>query len=369
MVAEGVIPSRRMRSCGVHGGFSPPVRAALLVASAALVLGCRPDPPLPPDPDEPTPASSCDDHPALSLTRVEADSIGDDPSWFQVCAQCPVAEVTWTVGDGAGGVLPVESIWTPGRQCAVAAPVTPSAAVPSLPVSVTVRDGEREGTFAFDHELSGDRGQDPVDLGSATWVLPIDAATTRVRGGLDLIEDPPFALALHLSAADAQGDRVLTLGGARDDGARQDLCVPTTELAVPASLLLRQVAAPISAEDTLPGGLLARRGALQARLSETGDALQDVVLVALADLAASESILGAPPAEVCAAWTDADGTSPCVPCGSPSEGIAGLPACVPFVLEWSLGERADWSLQPVDPEHIPIGCRFIPGDDDDSAGT
>ena len=341
----------------------------MLAASLVLVIACRPDPPLPPDPEEPTPQTTCDDHPALSLTSIAADSLVDEPAWLQICAQCPVAEVTFAVGDGAGAALDVEALWAPGRRCAVAVPTSPLPARPSVPVTVTVRDQDRVGSFDFDHAVSAARGPDPLDLGTATWVLPVDADTSRLVFGVELLDDPPTALAVHLGPADTAGDRVLTLGEARDGGARQDLCVPTGSWDMPATTSLRQLAAPLSQDDLLPGGLLARRGALQGRLSESGDALEDVVLLALADLAASEPVLEAAPSEVCAAWTDADGSSPCVPCGPPSDGVAGLPACVPFVLEWSRAERADWALIRVDRDDIPIGCRFLNGgDDDDSAG-
>lgn len=369
MVANEVYPSCRMRSHrGDHARFRALVRAFVLAAPCMFALSCRPEPPLPPDPDEPTPASSCDDHPALSLTTIAADSLVEEPAWMQVCTQCPVAEVVFDVGDGAGGVLDTEVVWGPDRTCTYAAPTAPIPARPSVPVSVSVRSEERVGTFEFDHPIPSDRSQDPVDLGTATWVLPVDDDTSRLLHGLELLDDPPTALALHLSSADANGDRVLTLGEARDDGARQDLCVGTTSWSVPASLLLRQVAAPLSQDDGLFGGLSARRGVLQGRLTEDADAIEDLVLLALVDLAASEPVLEAPPAAVCDAWSADLPTSPCVPCGPPSDGIAGLPACVPFVLEWSRAERANWTLTPVDPDNIPLGCRFPSGgDDDDSA--
>ncbi len=355
--------------CGVRSAFGRVLGAIPLVATALLALACRPDPPLPPDPEEPTPESTCADHPALSLTRITADSSIIEPPWVQVCAQCPVAEIDVGLGDGAGGSLDVESLWTPDRACVVSMPTSPLPARPSVPAVVTVRDSDNTGTFEFDLPISGDRGPDPVDLGTATYVLPLDEDTSRILGGPALFESPPEALALHLGAADAEGRRVLTLGAARDGGARQDLCVPTASWTAPASLLQRQVAAPIGQDDLLPFGLLARRGALQGRLTPGGDALEDVTLLSLADVGASEVLLGAPPAEACATWADRVGFDPCVPCGPPSDGVAGLPGCVPFVFEWVRAERAEWALASVDPDDIPLGCRFPSGgDDDDSAG-
>lgn len=370
MVADTVIPSRRMLlDCGVHGASGRLLSAISLVAAATFAVGCRPDPPLPPDPEEPTPTTACADHPGLSLTRVTADTALAEPPWMQLCSQCPVAEIDLELGDGAGGALPLESAWTAGRECVVSMPTSPLPARPSVPGVVTLRDADNVGTFGFDLPIAPERGPDPVDLGTSTWVLPLQDDTDRILGGTRLMEDPPEALAVHLSAADGEGRRVLTLGAARDGGTRQDLCEPTGSWELPASVLLRQVAAPIRPDDLLPGGLLARRGAFQARLTEAADALEDVTLLALADLAASEPLLGTPPSESCAAWTDRLGFDPCVPCGPPSDGVAGLPACAPVVLEWIRAERADWSLVPVDADQIPIGCRFPSGgDDDDSAG-
>ncbi len=355
--------------CRVHGAIWRSINAILLVAGATLVLACRPDPPLPPDPNEPTPATSCDDHPVLSLTRVSADSLVAEPPWLQVCSQCPVAEITLELGDGAGGALELESFWTPVRECAVSMATSPLPARPSVPATVTLRDAEDSGTFEFELPISTDRGPDPLDLGTATWVLPLDEDTSRIVGGAGLFEEPLEALAMHLAAADAEGRRVLTLGAAEADGAAQDVCVPTASLEVPASTLLRQVAAPISQDDLLLGQVLARRGVLQARLTETGDALEDVALLALADLAASEPLLGVSPSEACSAWAADLAVDPCVPCGPPSDGVAGLPACIPLVLEWARAERATWPLLPVAPEDIPLDCRLPSGgDDDDSAG-
>ncbi len=355
--------------CDDHGVSRRFINAILLSAGATLVLGCRPDPPLPPDPEEPTPASSCDDHPALSLTRVAADSLVAEPTWLQVCSQCPVAEITFQLGDGAGGSLELESFWTPARECAVSLATSPLPARPSVPGVVTLRDAENSGTFDFELPISPDRSSDPLDLGTATWVLPLDEDTSRIVGGAGLFEEPLEALAVHLAPADAEGRRVLTLGAAEDDGGAQDVCVPTASLEVSASTLLRQFAAPISQDDLLLGQVLARRGVLQARLTETGDALEDVALLALADLAASELLLGLSPSEACDAWAADLGVDPCVPCGPPSDGVAGLPACIPLVLEWARAERAAWPLVPVAPEDIPLDCRLPSGgDDDDSAG-
>lgn len=334
-------------------------RSALALLLAASAAACRPDPPLPPDPDEPTPAATCAEAP-LTLSRTEADSALEAPPWLQVCTACPAESIGFELEDGSGSSLPLASGWTPNRDCAVALADEPLPARPDIPARVEVSDDAgREGALDFDLPLADGRGPDPVDLGVATWVVPLDAGTLRLPGSTVLLGDPPPAVLVSLGPADSEARREVTFAPTRGDGVTQDLCVPTATLAEPARLLSRQVATPLVGDDPLPGGLLAERGALQARLTEDADALEDLVLLAVVDLVASEAATGLSPQEACSTWNDALGFDPCIPCGPPSEGLSGLPACATVVIETARAEAAPAPIVPLTPETIPPNCRRL----------
>lgn len=329
------------------------------LAALPGALGCRPEPSQPPDPDEPTPALACDEIP-VTLARVEPDSSLDTPSWVEVCTSCPVAEATVVVEDGTGRGLHVEAAWTPLRECVVGLPTEPLPARPSTPASVQLVDPlGRVAVWDFDMPLAEGRGADPVDLDGATWLLPLPDDAYRLLGGPELLPGAPGALLLSLGIADAEARRPLTLASARGDGL-QDTCEATATLSTPATLLSRQVALPLVSGDELPGGLVAERGALQARLTEDGSALLDVTLLAVVSLPLSEGVLGLPPDEACAAWEASFGFDPCIPCGPPSEGVAGLPACFPLLIEGARAERVPDSLLAIDAESIAPDCRQTP---------
>ncbi len=349
---------RRMH--GKPRAAGPPTLASVVWLIALLAGGCRPDPSLPPDPEDPTPALGCDQIP-LTLTRVEADSELDRPSWLQVCSACPIAEGTIAVEDGAGATVRTEVVWSPGRECIVALPFEPLPARPAVPVRASVVDPEgRTGAYDFDLPLPTGRGADPVDLGTATWHLPLPSEAWRLLDGADVLPDAPRGLLLSLGVADGDAARVVSVGVARGDSQLQDTCQATTSFSTPATLLSRQVATPLVFGDELPGGIVLERGALQARLTDDGSALLDVTLLALVSLPDSEGAIGMTPAEYCAARTGELGVDPCVPCGPPSDGLAGLPACVPLLIEGARAERVDRPLLALDPLSIRPDCRQAP---------
>jgi len=333
-----------------------PVSALLLGVAA---VGCRPEPPGPPDPDEPTPALECNQVP-LTLTRVAADSLLDAPPWSQVCTACPLASGDVGFGDGAGGLLDTLSVWSPERECVVSIPTEPLPARPSVPRDIElVDDLGRTALFTDDVDVADGRGADPVDLGTATWSLPLTDDGWRLLGGSRVLADPPAGLLLSLGPADAQAQRPATLGAARGSSPVQDTCEPTVDLGL-ATLLSRQVTVPLSAGDAIFDGLIVDRGALQARLADDASALFDVTLLAVVSLTQSEPALGAAPDVLCAELEADLGFSPCVPCGDPSLGVEGLPACLPLVIEVPVATRTDSPLIPVDAAAIDPGCRQTP---------
>ena len=335
-------------------------RILLGVVGLLGVLGCRPAPPLPPDPEAPTPATACDDVP-LTLVRVDADSTLDSPPWVEICTACPIADGSIQVGDGSEGFLETESMWSPARECLIGMASEPLPARPSTSVEVRITEPSgRQGDYGFDLPLSGGRGADPVVFGSSTWHVPLNEDAYRLLGGSGLLPGAPDGMLMSLGDADSDGRRVITFGASRGASAVQDTCVPTQSWATPATLLSRQVAAPLVSGDVLPGGLLAARGAFQARLTEEADALLDVSFLALLSLSLSEDLLDLNPAQACAYLAENLGFDPCVPCGPPSEGVSGLPACVPLVIEVARAERVDDVMLPIDAESIPPDCRQNP---------
>lgn len=334
----------------------------ILVAVIGLLgsSGCRLDPPLPPDPEAPTPATACDDVP-LTLVRVEADSTLEFPSWVEVCTACPLAEGSIQVGDGSGTLLSSETVWSPARECVVGMASDPLPPRPSAPVLVQMTEpGGRQGDYSFDLALASGRGSNPIVFGSSTWHVPLPEDAHRLLGGSGLLPGAPDGVLISLSDADVDGRRAVTLGASRGASPVQDTCLPTQSWATPASLLSRQIATPLVSGDALPGGLFASRGAFQARLTEDADALLDVTLLALLSLSSSEDLLGLSPAEACASLTEELGFDPCVPCGPPSDGVSGLPACVPLLIEVARAERVDDALLLIDADAIPADCRQTP---------
>jgi len=329
--------------------------AALGLAATVALTGCRGDPPLPPDPEMPTPPTACDEVP-LTLARIEADSTLDKPGWVQVCTACPVAEADVSIGDGAGAPLPTQTMWSPLRECIVGLPTDPLPARPSAPVSVDLVSADgRVAEYDFDLPLPAGRGQNPVEFGPSTWHLPLPDDAFRLLGGLDVLPAPPRGVLIALGPADAQNQRTVTIAPVQGDGPAQDRCTVTSSWEIPASLLSRQVATAVSTGDVLPGRVVAERGAFQARLTESGDALLDVTLMALVSLPLSESAYGMPPDAACAFLADDLGFDPCVPCGSPTDGLAGLPACIPLLIEGARAERVDSPLLSID--SVPPDCR------------
>ncbi|MCO4772976.1 MAG: hypothetical protein KDA24_23285 [Deltaproteobacteria bacterium] len=294
----------------------------------------------------------------MTLSRVEADSALVEPPWIQVCSPCPVAEARVEVEDGAGTLLDVEAMWSPLRECVLGLASDPLPARPSVPATVALLDPVgRVASWDFDLALPEGRGSDPVDLNGATWHLPLPEEAFRLLGGADVLPGLDGGLLLSLGSADIEGKRPLTVAGSRGTSPVQDTCAATGQWSAPATLLSRQVGARLFPGDLLPGGLVAERGALQARLSEEGDALLDVSLLALVSLSLSEEALGGAPDVICATATAELGFDPCVPCGPPSDGVSGLPACIPILMEGARAERLEAPLVSVDPDSISPDCR------------
>jgi hypothetical protein len=355
----------------------PESQAACALASAALaaagcISACKPDEPQPPDPDTPTPAVGCDAEGApLSLTRTTADSSLESPPWLHACTLCPASGIGLWVWDDAdpedakpGSPVPLAAAWSGGLDCAVGMPSAPLPALPSVPASISIAAGERQGTWDFDLLVAGGRGPAPIDLGSATYLLDGDPAFRRLPSLLPPADDATFpSLLVQLGPDNGSGSHSVTLGATLPGSDEQDPCVPTVTLSSVAQEDQRQVAAPLAPPDSLPvpvpqGGPL-RDGALQAFLSSDGDALHYVVLLSSVDLTLATDPQGRSPEQVCAdlaAASSEPGRPVCVPCGDPRDGATGLPSCVPSVWEWASAPRLASPLVPVIPESLPAEC-------------
>lgn len=342
------------------------LRLLCLVLALPLALAaCRQDPPQPPDPDEPPVEVDCTAEGApLSLTRTEADSLLDVPAWFQACALCPPTAIE-VFASHAGEDVPLEVAWAEDRLCAVAVASEPLPDGDVLTVDVRLVDEERSGDVSLEIPLPADRGSNPVDLGSATWRLPLADQDLRLPGlhvDAFLLTGERRDLLLHLGQPDADGRRRVTLGVTLDGQTEQDPCWPTGSWLEPARLQQRQIAGLLSVGDDLPtfvGGPL-RRGAWQASLSADGSALSDGAILALLDVNQLEEQTGLPPDEICADWAEQSPGTPCQPCDDPTLGNAGLPTCIPLLWEFATADRQDTPLFVVDPEALPEECDALP---------
>lgn len=338
-------------------------RFAATVVLLGGALACRPEPPLPPDPEEPVPEVTCDDEGApLGLARTAADSGQGLPTWLQVCTLCPSTALELVLS-GPDGEAPLTVGWGAERTCAFGLAHGPVPEVSALDVDVVLTVGEQSGSFSYDLPLAAGRGPDPADLGTATWRLSWDSDDLRLPVGLDLEAVAPDGLRdmlLHLGEPDALGARAVTVGVTEPGGGVQDLCAPTQRWLGAAKLDRLQLGAELLAGDMLPtplGGPV-ERGALQARMSTSGSALQSGAIAALVDLSALEEQTGVPPTQACddlAAASDS-GASPCVPCDDPADSTGGLPFCVGIVWEFSLAPAANEALVEVDPAALPPEC-------------
>ncbi len=350
---------------------------AVLVFIVAL-SACRPDPTLPPDPDEPTPALPCADAPTLSITRLDAPSLLVPAPWFFACTACPLgaAELSFSQGE-----VEVERdlAWAEGGSCIVATPSGPPPALPALEGHLEVWDGSGSGEHDFSFPLGVGRGPDPEGggtyrLGVLPPSLPLAVeALGDVDGGLDnslipfAAAAPDFAnwrdLLIDVSPPDLLGERRILLAAAGEDGA-QDPCRATVQWSDPASTDQRALAAPLRSGDRTPGATVYARGTLHGTFSADGTSLDDVALIALVDLSLVEASSGVAPDLLCAALADRFGQPLCVPCEEPTVGLSGVPSCLMTVWEWASAPRLDSSLIPVASDALPPECS---GDDDSAS--
>ncbi|MCP4873104.1 MAG: hypothetical protein GY898_30800 [Proteobacteria bacterium] len=330
----------------------------LLASGLALgLLGCPTVGPEPPDPNEPVPPVTCaDDGAPLSLTRVTADSLKDAPGWIQICTLCPATSIELAAD------VPLFGAWTGTFGCAVAFPADVPPEETTLAVDVTVHDGERIGEATIEVAMP-ERGENPEDLGSATYRIDLAAE------GAYRVPSSPLASALtpgdelpellvHLGEPDLDGGRVVTVGLTEVGETTQDLCQPTEQWALPATLDRRHLIAPLAAGDRLPApfGAIVEGGIFQAEMRASGAAFNSGSILARIDLAASEAEFGMAPDELCDVFTSFFGTGICVPCADPSEGTAGLPTCVTTVQEFELAPATNEPLIPVSAADLPPEC-------------
>jgi hypothetical protein len=310
--------------------------AKTLFAVAVALFGCNAEEPQPPDPDTPLPPVVCDDTAPLTLLRTAPDSALGRPPWLELCNVCP-ATFDLQVDD-----VELLTARADGGACALAMPTLPWPARDTYAVASTITTATRSATFDFDAVGTGARGDDPADLGSATYRLPVDADALRVP---DAGLEPTGGDLLVRFEATADHGLAVRFGRTRSDSNQQDLCAPTTTLSTSARLDRRQIAAPLVEGDVVPLPFAgpASRGAVQATLSSTGSALSAMALL----LEVDARQLGDDPDAVCADY-EALGAGPlCGPCGD-AAGPSESDTCIAFLWEWSTAVRVPSALVPVD---------------------
>lgn len=300
--------------------------AVVLVAG----LGCETEEPQPPDPDEPLPPVACDELAPISLVRTAADSALGVPPWLEACNICP-ADFAFEV-EG----LELLTIPTAADTCAVAMPLAPWPEQDSFAASVTVDDGNATAVLDFEHLGTGDRGALPDDLGAPTYRLVLAAERLRVPAlDLKLLDFFDGSLLLHLEPT---ADHGFDLSFALVDPAtgEQDPCALTATWLEPVRSDARQIAVAASPGDRAPlplSGPLAA-GALQATISSTGSALQNLTLITEVDVDALVAEADTDVDTWCATL-DSFGVDPlCVPCSD------GDGTCTTAVWEWSIAPVA-----------------------------
>ena len=329
------------------------------ILTLLVLAACRPESPDPPDPDEPIAPVDCDELAPLTVTRTTADSSLGLPGWLQVCTLCPATSIEFVADQGQE--LALESLWTEGAECAVSLAAHPLPDQSLVEFTSSVVQGENSGSLELDLELPGGRGENPVDLGTATWKLTATETGLRIpQVDIELLglNWNISEILLSLGAVNTDGSRSITVGRVDPETGEQDPCSPTSTWAQPARLEQRQLGGALSSGDRLPtplGGPL-RRGAIQGRLSSTGSALQDVTILGLLDLNELEEETGTSPDILCDEWSAEADTSLCVSCGDPAEGQTGLPSCVPLIWEFQLAPMASAALFQVDGNALPNEC-------------
>jgi hypothetical protein len=338
----------------IHGAFATFAAGGLLFA-----WGCERDLPDPPDPNEPTPVVGCDDGGPLTFTRTTADSALLVPPWVELCTLCPADQLSVSLADPDGDLLPSVTGWARGTECAVAMPTVPIPDAGVIDATFGVVAGTLAGEVTVPVVVGGERGDDPPDIEEMTFVLEWDVARGRhpVQGDPRLLDPAPGpSLLVSFGPPDGDGLRSVTVGATDSNGDVQDLCVPTRHWGFGRSVR-RQLAAELvpGAEILQPTPIPVLRGAFQGRLNEEGTGLFDIAILGVVDATALEPLLG-PAAEFCESLAAADEASPCGPCGDPSEGVVEEQHCFTAVWEWAAAARAAESLQPVDADALPADC-------------
>lgn len=310
--------------------------AKLLYAATAAIalLGCETAEPQPPDPNTPLEPVVCDERAPLSLLRTSPDSALGRPPWLELCNVCPAA-FELTVAD-----VDLYTTWAEGGSCVVALPRDPWPPGDLYSATAVIEYGDRVATFEFEHPGTGERGEDPDDLGSATYRLELEDGTLR----LPSLDAGDVGVLVRFEET---ADHGFAVHFGRTEGAsnQQDECAPTTTLSTAARLDRRQLAAPLVEGDALalPFATPLKGGALQATLSSTGSALQTMALLVELD-----GRLQADGAEAFCADYEALAQRPlCGPCGDPA-GEPDADTCITFVWEWSTSIRVPDPLVLVD---------------------
>ncbi len=319
-------------------------RSSVIALALVAGLGCETEEPQPPDPNEPLPPVVCDEQAPISLVRTAADSALGIPPWLQACNVCP-SDFTFAVAD-----TELLTLRTAADTCAVAMPMAPWGEAESFDATLTVDDGFSTAVLAFEHPGTGDRGEDPDELGAPTYRLELAPERLRVPA-LDLLLLDGFdgSVLLHLEPTADHGFE-LSFAPVDPDTGEQDPCALTSTWAEPVRLDTRQLGAPASPGDRLPlpfGGPL-KAGALQATISSTGSALQNATLLYEVDIDALAAEHGIPVDEHCDT-VDGLGLDPlCAPCSN------GDGTCVTAVWEWSVSPASNAPFVPVDT--LPPEC-------------
>jgi hypothetical protein len=331
--------------------------AAFAAIAFVVMPGCRPEPPGPIDPSEPTPAVDCDGGVPLAFTRTAADTRFDAAPWVEACSLCPADafDVAFSLDDA---VVEGVTAWARGTGCVVAMAADP---LPETSVDVTYRieSGDLSGEVTLELPPVGERGENPPDLDGMTFALDWELASGRhpIRGFSRLVDPAPGpALLVAFGSADAAGVRPVTVGATDASGEVQDPCVPTASWGL-GSVSNRQVAASLDEDAPVlqPTPIPVRAGAFQGRLNETGTGLFDIALLGVVDSALLEPLLG--PTEDFCSFLSVDGSSACGPCTPPVAGVGEDPrTCFTAVWEWAAAARTDTPLQPVDADALPPEC-------------
>jgi len=231
----------------------------------------------------------------------------------------------------------------------------------SWTLEATIVDGERSGLFSAALQAWGERATSPLDLVTGTWLASGGVNSMRLPGralkgdpALEEIELPEVLL--ELSSMGKNGARSLSIGAA-EDGV-QDLCRLTTRIDGASLSGSGHLSATLGQGSRFPTvlGDVVKRGALLAQLSEDGDGLSEVAVLAVLDVEAIATESGGSTEETCAQWQEQLGSNPCVPCGDPAEATTALSQCITTVLEWSDVTRSPAALQTVSTESIPPDC-------------